>query len=292
MMLEFLPTLDSAEMAQQRQSELSIPRVQAARLGQSAVKASRQGFYRYQDREINWSPLVKRSINLKQSISPQDRLPDPVQRPPTTTKIRVSNETTLGAAFRTYDTGLNPIALNFASGINPGGGFLSGGRAQEEVLCRSSCLYSTLVDDPMYASHLKRTRPDSTDWAIYSPEVPIFRTDNGEALDTPWLLTIVSCAAPYAPAIGQPESSVLLEQRIIRVLSIAQAFGHKSLILGAWGCGAFGNDAQQTAISFRRALETEFNGVFAEVVFAIADWSPERKFLAPFRDVFSHNFQF
>jgi hypothetical protein len=34
-------------------------------------------------------------------------------------------------------------------------------------------------------------------------------------------------------------------------------------------------------------LATEFAGAFREVVFAIADWSPERRFLGPFREVFA-----
>jgi hypothetical protein len=33
-------------------------------------------------------------------------------------------------------------------------------------------------------------------------------------------------------------------------------------------------------------LETEFAGAFSQIVFAIADWSSERRFLGPFRDVF------
>ena len=40
------------------------------------------------------------------------------------------------------------VALNFANGLHPGGGFLRGSLAQEEVLCRSSALYLTLVGDP------------------------------------------------------------------------------------------------------------------------------------------------
>ena len=58
-------------------------------------------------------------------------------------------------------------------------------------------------------------------------------------------------------------------------------------MLGAWGCGAFGNDAERTAGDFRRALEGEFDGAFSDVVFAVTDWSPERRFLGPFRDTFS-----
>ena len=134
---------------------------------------------------------------------------------------------------------------------------------------------------------IARSRPDSSDWAIYSADVPVFRTDEGSELEQPWLLSFLTCAAPYAPAIGQPESGDLLEQRIHRVLAIARAYGHSTLVLGAWGCGAFENDAERTAWDFRRVLETDFRGAFSEVVFAITDWSPERKTLGPFRDVFA-----
>ncbi len=140
----------------------------------------------------------------------------------------------------------------------------------------------------MYTAHRRRSIPDSTDWAIYSPNVPVFRTDDGTNLEQPWLLSFLTCAAPFAPAIGQPEAYDLLQRRIHRALAIAQAYGHTTLVLGAWGCGAFGNDAQRTAIDFRHALESDFSGAFREVVFAITDWAPERKFLGPFRDVFSH----
>ncbi len=58
-------------------------------------------------------------------------------------------------------------------------------------------------------------------------------------------------------------------------------------MLGAWGCGAFHNDPHRTARDFRFALENDYGGVFSEVVFAIADWSPERRYLGPFRDVFA-----
>lgn len=106
---------------------------------------------------------------------------------------------------------MRPLALNFANGIYPGGGFLGGARAQEEVLCRSSALYQTLVDDPMYEEHRRRPLPDSTDWAIYSPDVPVFRMDDGTALHHPWLLSFITCAAPYAPVIGQPQAGDLLQ---------------------------------------------------------------------------------
>jgi uncharacterized protein (TIGR02452 family) len=141
----------------------------------------------------------------------------------------------------------------------------------------------------MYAEHQKRPLPDSTDWAIYSPRVPVFRMDGGTELQRPWLLSFITCAAPYAPDIGQPQSRFLLQKRIRRVLEIARAFRYSALVLGAWGCGAFENDPLLTAVDFREALEYDYSGAFSEVIFAITDWSPERRFLRPFRDVFAAN---
>jgi len=44
---------------------------------------------------------------------------------------------------------------------------------------------------------------------------------------------------------------------------------------------------RRTAKDFRQALEGEFRGAFSQIVFAITDWSEERRFLGPFRDVFA-----
>lgn len=101
-------------------------------------------------------------------------------------------------------------------------------------------------------------------------------------LDQPWLLSFISCAAPYAPALGEAEASDLLRRRIYRILVIARAFGYEVLVLGAWGCGAFGHDPGRTAEDFRETLENDFNGAFSDIAFAITDWSPERKALGRF----------
>lgn len=266
-------------MAAARREELDIPRDLAAALGQSAVTSARQGYYLTEsDRRVDWSEAVTAACAAKRSIAPNDSLPHHDADAFLETQVQVSNETTLGVAFRLVEHGHKPMALNFANGVQPGGGFLVGAKAQEEVLCRSSALYETLVNDPMYATHRKRSRPDSTDWAIYSPDVPVFRKDDGTSLDNYWPLSFLTCAAPYAPAIGQPEAGNLLQWRIHRILAIARSCRHTTLVLGAWGCGAFGNDPHRTAADFRHALENEFKGAFSP---------PERRFLGPFRDVFS-----
>jgi uncharacterized protein (TIGR02452 family) len=286
--LRILPCLDSEQMAASRRQELSIPRELAAALGHSAVEAAREGFYVTEaGHEVHWHEAVEAASAAKQSIPPDATLPSDKRIPFSETRVQVTNETTLGAAFRVVERGMRPLALNFANGVHPGGGFLGGARAQEEVLCRSSALWHTLIGDPMYEDHRKRHQWDATDWAIYSPDVPVFRRDDGMELKHPWLLSFITCAAPYAPAIGQPQAGDLLQRRIHRVLAIARAYGYSVLVLGAWGCGAFENDPQRTANDFRQALEGDYSGTFSEIVFAITDWSPESRFLGPFRDVFA-----
>jgi uncharacterized protein (TIGR02452 family) len=284
--LRILPCVDSAELAAARRAELALPHERAAALGRTAVLAAMAGHHDTEDgRQVDWKDALQAALAARRSLPPDAPLP-PWQSRFQQTVVGVTNETTLGAARRLADAGLRPLALNFANGVHPGGGFLSGALAQEEVLCRCSALFLTLHDDAMYEAH--RPRPDvSSDWAILSPDVPVFRRDDGTALARPWLLSFLTCAAPYAPSLGQPRAGDLLQQRIGRVLAIAAAHGFETLVLGAWGCGAFANDPVRTARDFRSALEGAFAGAFREVVFAIADWSPERRFLGPFRDVFA-----
>jgi len=280
--------LDSDEMAASRRRELDIAHQVAAALGRSAVDAALQGRYLTEDgREVVWGVAVQTAILAKHSIPPDFSLPSGPCSPFAETVVQVTNETTLGAGRRLVVRGLRPLALNFANWVVPGGGFLTGARAQEEVLCRSSALYRTLLDDPMYEAHRQNPQPESTDWAILSPDVPVFRQDDGTTLDHPWLLSFITCAAPYAPGVGQPRAGDLLQRRIDRVLAIARTYGYKTLVLGAWGCGAFQNDPKRTAGDFRSVLENDFSDAFSEVVFAITDWSPERRLLNTFRDVFA-----
>jgi len=143
--------VDSPEHAAARQRELNIPWAFAAELGRSAVEISRQGFYVNPDgQRVEIEAAVSEACAGKRSIRPEDDLPKFSTPAFRTTGVQVANETTFGASRRLIGNRLHPVALNFANGIFSGGGFLSGARAQEEVLCRSSALFLTLDDDPMY----------------------------------------------------------------------------------------------------------------------------------------------
>ncbi len=288
MPLVCLPCLDDADRAAALQRRLHVDRDTATRLGRSAVEIARAGHYARADgARVELADAITIAIAARQSVPPDAALPSPPRPAFAQTEVQVVQESTLDAAHRLQLEGRRVLALNFANGVNPGGGFLHGARAQEETLCRSSALYLTLEGDPMYAAHATRPEPDSSDWTILSPGVPVFRTEDGQPLDAPWRIDVATCAAPYAPRIGQPRSGDLLEARIHRLLAVARAGGWTSLVLGAWGCGAFANDPARTARDHRAALEGAFDGAFEHVVFAIADWSPNRRMLGPFRDVFA-----
>jgi uncharacterized protein (TIGR02452 family) len=74
--------------------------------------------------------------------------------------------------------------------------------------------------------------------------------------------------------------SDILRRRAARVLGVAYRHGHRRLVLGAWGCGVFGNDPRQVAAAFAAWLGPErgYAGRFDQVVFAIPDERNRRPF--------------
>jgi uncharacterized protein (TIGR02452 family) len=294
-MLTILPVQDSFEIAGELKRQLWMERDTAQRLGKVAWSACKGGWYHGPNGEtVDWSAAVDSAVAAKVSIAPDAVVPaagsseaaGELTYPETT--VQISNTSTLRATRALVEDGFRPLALNFANGTHVCGGFLSGARAQEENLCRSSALHATLEGDPMYEYHRRHNLgAEGSAWAILSPGVPVFRTDDGTTLSEPWLADFITCAAPIAARVGATRAAELLRERIDRILEIAGGYGYRELVLGAWGCGAFGNDPTRTARDFRNALEGRYDGVFGHVVFAIADWSRGRRLLGPFRDVFA-----
>ncbi len=75
--------------------------------------------------------------------------------------------------------------------------------------------------------------------------------------------------------------------RKIRImLSIAADKGYKNLVLGAWGCGAFGNKPEDVSRYFKTVIVDEGYGkFFDEVCFAIYG-SEDGKNITAFRRLF------
>ncbi|WP_283136211.1 TIGR02452 family protein [Rhizohabitans arisaemae] len=205
-------------------------------------------------------------------------------------RIEVTDESTLQAA-RDLAGGGEVACLVFASAKNPGGGFLTGAQAQEESLARASALYACLVAVPeFYAYHRAQGDLLYSDRVIYSPGVPVFRDDKGRMLEEPYRAAFLTSAAPNAGAIArtQPQSAgavpSALRTRAARVLDVAEAHGHRRLVLGAWGCGVFRNDPGLVADAFAQELAARDR--FEHVRFAVLDRQPGTPTHAAFARVF------
>jgi uncharacterized protein (TIGR02452 family) len=265
-----------------------IDRELAARMGLEAVEIAEAGEYAAPSgARVDIRDAVARARASTREHPPDADLPATTPGPHPTL-VEVTRESTLAALRRLLDAGRRAAALNFASALAPGGGFLGGAVAPEESLCRSSALFACLRDRRMYAYHREHGDDLYTDWAIHSPDVPVFRGDDHRLLERPYLGSFVTCAAPNATALRRfdprrlPEIEPAFRSRIARVLAIGAVHGHDALVLGAWGCGAFGCDPDRVARLFREALGGPFRGTFAHVVFAIAETKPDGRCSGPF----------
>jgi len=202
--------------------------------------------------------------------------------------IEVTDETTTKAAVRLLEKTDNVVALNFASARNPGGGFLAGAVAQEEDLARSSGLYVCVKSKPMfYNENILCDDTMYTDNIIYSPNVPFFRDDHNRFLTEPYLLSVISAPAPNVRAVENLDEDLLywkLYDRALRVLQIAAKHNHRTIILGAWGCGAFGNPPELVSEVFVDALMAL--PAFDHVCFAVYDTRPDQPVYNTFKQAF------
>ena len=131
--LKCLPCIDSDDRAATvRKIRLHVDRDFARELGRSAVDAIAAGQYEAPSgRLVDWSEQVARARSLRRSIRPADQVNRDVHRPHESTTVQVVNATTLQATCGLVSQGEQPLALNFANGISPGGGFLNGARVEE-----------------------------------------------------------------------------------------------------------------------------------------------------------------
>ena len=215
-------------------------------------------------------------------------------RPGFETVITVTDETTAEAARRLESPSAMTAMLNFASAKRPGGGYINGAVAQEEAVCRCSGLYECLLTKPGFYKVAAGEDGFYTDHMIWSPDVPFFRDDNHQLLSSPYYCSVITAAAPNVSALSKfgPRHSQVrqaLQIRVGKALALAEKEEVDTLILGAWGCGVFGNDPDVVADVFAAWLETpRFKGVFEQVVFAIPSFGkPNEPNLVAFQKRFN-----
>lgn len=181
------------------------------------------------------------------------------------------------------------LVLNFANPVNPGGGVRRGAKAQEEDLCRTSSLLCSLESyaaSKYYEYNRKLDTYMGSDGVIITPKVEIIKDSGGELLDESVVVAVMTCAAPMITyGIGgmtEEQYEDIFYSRIVGMLRVAAYMGYRYLVLGAFGCGAFRNDAKVVSDLFYKALkEFEFNGMrekdlFRQIDFAVLSKSPEQ----------------
>lgn len=169
--------------------------------------------------------------------------------------------------------------LNFADYTRAGGLFLRGSHAQEESLCHASTLFN-ILNSPALMDYYKwnkghRNNSLYENRAVYTPDV---RFSCGKNFD------VLTCAAPYAKSarragVSQEQIDAAMASRVHFIHEVLEYEMVDTAILGAYGCGVFGNNPETVAQLFRKEFE---NAGIRNVIYAI----PGGKNLEAFRCVF------
>lgn len=177
------------------------------------------------------------------------------------------------------------VLLNMCSPLRPGGGFLSGATSQEESLCMRTTLYPSLREEFYRLPEVG---------GVYTRDVLVFREidESGSGVrdmekGARWWVDVISAGMLRFPEVegvavpvldeggsdgdgsegegetekvigryASPEDRELVEEKMRAVMRIVkgQGKGVKGIILGAWGCGAYGNPVSEVAGCWRRVL--------------------------------------
>ncbi|KAH7131330.1 hypothetical protein EDB81DRAFT_137437 [Dactylonectria macrodidyma] len=187
--------------------------------------------------------------------------------------------------------------LNMASPLSPGGGFLNGAGSQEESLCMRTTLLPSLKDEYYRLPEIG---------AVYTPDVLVFRDEMDELLEKKdrWFVDCITAAMLRSPETDRDDSGrgayanekdrEMALRKMKMVLRICQAKGMTKVVLGAWGCGAYGNPVGEIAAAWRKVLVPRKDGKnknkretwdgLEDVVFAIKDAGMAESFGTAFGD--------
>ena len=193
------------------------------------------------------------------------------------------------------------LVLNLANPENPGGGVRGGAKAQEEDLCRKSSLLLSLESRNAalyYGYNRSLATYMGSDAVVIHPQVEILKDEDGNLLEESVIVAVMTCAAPMLRyglnGMMQSQYEAMMLQRITGMLKVAAYFGYQHLVLGAFGCGAFRNDAHVVSDLFYKALKDfDYDGMkekdmFNRIDFAVMDHSEDQYNFREFSRNFTH----
>ena len=141
----------------------------------------------------------------------------------------------------------NTCILNMASAKHPGGGVAKGSSAQEESLFRCSNLHH--ISTSYY--------PLKDNEALYSTNVSFIKNFKYMWMETK-VCDVITIAAPnlhyggYDKNFKDSEEYVNLIKNKMRLMLSSDC---ETIILGAWGCGVFGNNPYTIAKLFKEVID-------------------------------------
>ncbi|CAE7899480.1 unnamed protein product [Symbiodinium microadriaticum] len=195
------------------------------------------------------------------------------------------------------------VGLNFANGQSVGGGYKNGAYAQEEDLCRRMpTLYTSLYNAkreghyPFGPATCSSASPARYSDVLWTPKVCIARAgeDRGFELlpkDQQANVSLVAAAAPNIKFADPPErydkDLMLNTVKAVLLAPLNKQPETTTIVLGAWGCGAFGCDPYDIAELFVKALvEHRLGRLYREVHFAIPQFDVTDQNPTVFREIF------
>ncbi len=159
------------------------------------------------------------------------------------------------------------VALNFASPSHAGGGVARGALAQEEDLFRRSNYYFVLS---------QKLYPMADTTCIYSPQIIITKDKHYQPLSTTYCVSMIASAALRHPKLTSDGHYALqsnydqMKAKIRHIFQVAYKYEHDTLVLGAYGLGAFKNSVNDVIQIFNEVIQ-EYYGCFKLIVFPIID---------------------
>ena len=125
-------------------------------------------------------------------------------------------------------------------------------------------------DEIFYKPHKEHGNALHNNDAIYTPNIQIIKSDNYNLLYRPFSVNVITCAAPNLretpanaynhergekPNVTDEELFDIHFRRAVHILDLAAYHGDETIILGAFGCGAFKNPPEIVAKAYKKALE-------------------------------------
>lgn len=199
-----------------------------------------------------------------------------------TTILQLKDQDSVDAAEELASSGNKTALLNFANKDHFCGGYLTGQVAQEEDICRRTTLFPVL-------NNFRSEYPIAHNQLIYSSDIKIFRknwTTGFAILQSPVPISVITMAAYNLNQNMKPNDSNIsddaykngMRDKIRAQLRIGAGQGNQAIVLGAFGCGVFAQNAKLplekiaeiVASLYREVLqEPEFQGVYKVIRFAI-----------------------